>query len=298
MNAGVRDSRGSIAPEAFVSLTHFFGQETTASAGAARRDGQSGSSMVVQRNLGTANGFGYLVSGDSASSSGEAMVQAQTSYGQYQAEYHRVGNSNTGLAQASGGVVLIGGNAFLSRPVQSGYALIQVPGVAGVRGYLNNQEIGRTDSHGNLLIPALAPYYGNKLRIEATDVPIDYELGNLEQVVATPLRGGAQVVFDVKRSQSLAGMVQLDGGKAPSYGEMHLDYAGGRAESPIAADGSFWLDGIPAGKYRAQVEFREGFCNLDLSVPKSGERIVQLGVVRCTIDRVATAAAVTSPASR
>jgi outer membrane usher protein FimD/PapC len=89
----------------------------------------------------------------------------------------------------------------------------------------------------------------------------------------------------------------MENGKPPSYGELRLDYASGRAESPVAADGSFWLDGIPAGKYHAQVEFHDGFCNLDLRVPQSRERIVQVGVVRCNTDRVATAA-ITSPASR
>jgi outer membrane usher protein len=298
ISAGVGDTHGSIAPEASVSLTHFFGEQTTASGGVARQNGQSGSNLVVQRTLPAGNGFGYRVAGDSTSSSGEATVMAQSSYGLYQAEYRRVGDSNTALAQASGGVVLIGGDAFLSRPVQSGFALLQVPGVEGVRGYLNNQEIGRTNAKGNLLIPDLAPYYGNRLRISGTDVPMDYELGPLEQVVATALRGGAQVVFDVKRSQSISGLLQMDSGTAPAYGELRVDYQGGHADSPIAADGRFWLDGVPAGKHHGLVEFKGGFCNLDLNVPSSSDRIVELGAVRCTMDRVATAAAITSPASR
>jgi outer membrane usher protein len=297
MSAGMADDRGTLSPDVFVSLTHFFGEQTTASAGAARQNGRSGSNVSVQRSLPMGNGFGYLVSGDSTASTGQAMVQAQSSYGQYQAEYHRNGDTNTGLLQASGGVVLIGGNAFLSRPVQSGFALIQVPGVEGVRGFLNNQEMGRTDSHGNLLIPALAPYYGNKLRIEGTDVPMDYEIGNLEQVVATPLRGGAKVIFDVKRSQSVAGLLQVDGGKAPAHGELRIDYKGGHADSPVAEDGRFWLDNVPPGKHHGLVEFKDGFCNVDLTVPVSRDRFLDVGAVRCAMDPVATAA-VTSPASR
>jgi len=298
VSAGMADSRGTVSPDLLVSLTHFFGEQTTASAGAVRENGRSGSNLVVQRSLPMKNGFGYRVAGDSTSSSAEAMVQAQSSYGLYQAEYHRNRDTNSALAQASGGVVLIGGEAFLSRPVQSGFALIRIPGVEGVRGYLNNQEIGRTNSKGNLLIPDLAPYYGNRLRIEGTDVPMDYELGSLEQLVATPLRGGAQVVFDVKRSQSVAGLLRMDGGAAPAYGELRVDYKGGHAESPVAADGRFWLDGVPAGKHHGLVEFRDGFCNLDLTVPASRDRIVDVGAVRCTLDRVASASAATSPASR
>ncbi|MFL5277469.1 MAG: fimbria/pilus outer membrane usher protein [Myxococcales bacterium] len=295
ISAGVADQRGTLSPQATISLTHFFGELTTASAGASQKDGRSGSNLVVQRTLPAGSGFGYRVSGDSTSSSAEAMVQAQTSHGQYQAEYHRSGDRNSALAQASGGVVFIGGNAFASRPVESGFALIQVPGVEGVRGYLNNQEIGRTDSRGNLLVPDLAPYYGNRLRIEGTDVPIEYELGALEQVVGTPLRGGAKVVFDVKRSQSVAGTLQMEGGKVPAFGELRLDFLGGQAVSPVSDQGQFWLEDVPAGQHRGLVEFRDGFCNVDLTVPASKDRIVDVGAVRCTMDRVA---AITSPASR
>jgi outer membrane usher protein len=298
VSAGVADARGSIWPYALLLLTHYFGESTSASAGASRQNGQSGSNVVVQRTLPAGNGFGYRVAGDSTSKTGDAVVQAQSPYGTYQAEYHRIGDVNTGLVQAAGGVVVIGGDAFLSRPVQTGFALVQIPGVEGVRGYLNNQEIGRTNSKGNLLIPDLAPYYGNRLRIEGTDVPMDYELGTLEQVVATPLRGGAQVVFDVKRSQSVAGLVQMEGGKVPAYGELRVEVQGKAVESPIAGDGRFWLDDVPAGKHHGLVEFRDGFCNVDLTVPASKDRIVDVGTVRCTRDRVASADAVTSPASR
>src|SRR5206468_6887491 len=100
MSAGVAQDRASLSPDVFVSLTHFFGEQTTASAGATSQNGRSGSNVSVQRSLPMGNGFGYLVSADSTSQSGQAMVQAQSSFGQYQAEYHRTGDTNSGLLQA------------------------------------------------------------------------------------------------------------------------------------------------------------------------------------------------------
>ena len=82
----------------------------------------------AQQSLPAANGFGYRVSADSAASTGEAMVQAQSSYGLYQAEYHRIGTSNVGLAQASGGIVFVGLKPFEERKSKDcPYCLTPIP---------------------------------------------------------------------------------------------------------------------------------------------------------------------------
>ena len=51
---------------------------------------------------------------------------------------------------ASGSIVGIGGRLFATRPVDQSFALVRVPGVPDVRAYLSNQEIGRTNGHGDL----------------------------------------------------------------------------------------------------------------------------------------------------
>ena len=82
------------------------------------------------------------VAGDSGGAGQfDTSVQYQSAYGTYQAEYHRNGDQNTGMAQASGGLVAMSGDVFPTRPIQDGYALIQVPGVSGVRGFLNNRPV-------------------------------------------------------------------------------------------------------------------------------------------------------------
>jgi outer membrane usher protein len=158
-----------------------------------------------------------------------------------------------------------------------------------VRGYLNNQEIGRTNGSGNLLIPSLQAYYGNRLRIADADVPMDYQIGSIEQVVGTSLRGGALVKFDVQRVTSVKGLVRVDTGAAtavPSFGELTID---ARHKSPLGADGQFWFADLPVGKHRARVEFREGTCTMDLVVPESVASVIDLGTVSCDGGRLASA---------
>jgi outer membrane usher protein len=171
--------------------------------------------------------------------------------------------------------------------VQEGFALMQVPGVEGVRGYLNNQEIGRTNGSGNLLVPALQPYYGNRLRIGDADVPIDYQIGAIEQVVATAIRSGAVVRFDVQRVTSVKGVVRVDvNGQptVPAFGELTVD---ARLRSPLGADGQFWFSDLPVGVHAAQVEFREGTCRFELVVPRSASASVNLGTLSCAAAQVA-----------
>jgi outer membrane usher protein len=208
-------------------------------------------------------------------------VQYQGAYNTFLGGYTRTQGTDAGVATVAGALVLVDGNVMASRPVQEGFALVQVPGVEGVRGYLNNQEVGRTNGSGNLLIPSLQPYYGNRLRIGDSDVPIDYQIGAVEQVVGTPLRGGALVRFDVQRVTSVKGVVRVDlNGTAtvPSFGELMVDAS---HKSPLGSDGQFWFGDLRVGRHRARVEFREGTCTTDFTVPASAGGVVDLGTISC-----------------
>ena len=160
-----------------------------------------------------------------------------------------------------------------------------------MRGYLNNVEIGATDSHGDLFVPNLLPYYGNRLSIRDADVPMEYEVGRVERLVASSYRGGALVEFDVHRIQSVTGILEIDGGGAPAFGELQLSTSGKRLQSPIAGDGRFWLDGVPVGTHDVAVEFRGGTCTARIDVKESAGSLLDVGRLRCTPpDRVASLA--------
>ena len=270
------------APEfgAFATLLYNFGQGTSADLGATASRQGGGGSGGVQKSLPLGEGWAYQLRSaqePAQAATGLGQVQYQGPYGSYLASYSRTGITDAAMATAAGALVLIDGSVMASRPVQEGYALVQVPGVEGVRGYLNNQEIGRTNGAGNLLIPSLQPYYGNRLKIGDSDVPIDYEVGKIEQVIGTPLRGGALVRFDVQRVRSVTGLVRV-GNSVPAYGELTVD---GRS-SPIGARGEFWLDHLGIGRHDAQVEFGAGICKFEIEVPDDTAAAVDLGTVSCT----------------
>jgi outer membrane usher protein len=242
----------------------------------------------VQQSLPTGSGFGYLVQANTSQGryAADSLLQYQGPYGRYEAYYGRLDDQNSTLLSASGGFVYLGGSLLATRPVQESFALIRVPGLAGIRGYTNNLEVGSSDSKGNLLVPNLLPYYGNKLSISDKDIPLNYNIPTIDKIVAPPYRGGAVVTFPVQRIQRLAGTITLDkSGQIilPSYGELLLTANGSQLESPIGRDGEFYLENVPAGHHRAIVNHGDQSCEFEIDVPSSQEAEIQVGDLRCVV---------------
>ena len=117
---------------------------------------------------------------------------------------------------------------------------------------------------------------------------MEYEVGRIERLVASSYRGGAVVEFDVRKIQSVTGVLEVDGGGAPAFGELQLATRGKSIQSPIAGDGRFWLDGVPVGTHELAVEFRGGTCAARIDVPDSAGALFDVGRLRCAPpDRVA-----------
>lgn len=296
-----RPADAESSTDVFTGLTYFLGDNTTGTlSGQVGRDSNT-TTVEVQRSLPLGTGYGYRVQASrfeqevpasdpdggrerSVEYNGLAQGQHQSRYGFYEASYQRSGGRHSSMLTAAAGIVAMGGGLHWSRPVQDGFALIDVPGLAGVRGYLNNQEIGRTDARGKLLVPNLLPYYGNRLGIADQDVPLEYSIGTTERLVAPPVRGGAVVSFPARRIQAFVGTVLMDvGGRAvtPAYGQLTVTAAGQAHESPIGRDGEFYLESLPIGRHPAVIEHKEGTCRFTLEATASPASLVELGTLRC-----------------
>jgi outer membrane usher protein len=284
----------------FTGLTYFLGDSTTATASHEVSRHQNNSALEAQRSLPLGTGLGYRVravraeqdlpqvdgrsGGSTVDYQGLADVQYQSQYGFYEASYERINDRNHSTLTAAVGLVAIGGGVHVSRPVQDGYALVSVPGVPGVRASLNNQEIGRTDSSGRLLVPNLLPYYGNRLSITDQDIPIDYSIGVTERLVAPPLKGGSVVTFPARRVQAFVGTLVVESGGrtiTPSYGQLTVTAEGQTFESPIGRDGEFYLENLPRGRHPAIIDHKDAACRFTLEAPVSAASLVDVGTVRC-----------------
>jgi outer membrane usher protein len=285
---GVTGSRNDTAAappayDVFASLSWAFAPLSVADATVqATRGGDSTVNAGAQRGLPAGTGFGYRARSGSgpAGDAATGLLQYQWDHGRYEAQYDRIDRTQLGSATVAGGVVFLGDRVFLTRPVQDGYGLIRL-GVPGIRGFAEGQEIGRTDRHGDLLVPRLLPYYANRVGIADADVPVEYQIGRTELLAAPALRGGVVTRFDVAALHAVEGDLLVAGaGVAPAYGELRVRAAGAAFSSPIGGDGRFYLESLPAGSHPAEAEWSGGRCRVTLVVPASPP-IADLGSLRC-----------------
>ena len=278
---------GESSNEGAAGLTYLFG-DTTGTLSHEFRNGIASGTVSVQKPLPTGTGLGYLVQASASEDrfAGSSLLQYQSPYGRYEAFYGRLDNQDSTVLSAAGGFAFLGGSWFMTRPVQESFAVVQVPGLQGIRGYTNNLEVGHLDSDGNLLVPNLLPYYGNKLSISEKDIPINYNTDSLEKIVAPPYRGGAVVKFPVKRIRRLTGTIAIqrqDEVLTPTYGQLTLAADGKLFESPIGRSGEFYFENLPPGTHEAVVNHEGASCTFKIVVPDSADSESDLGGLRCEI---------------
>lgn len=259
--------------------------ESTLNVAAHSRDGVGTATTELQRPLPVGTGWGYRLhntTGD-GNTINSASIQYQNDFGRYEINVDPEDAGDASLT-AAGGIVYQNGKIVATRPVAQSFALVRVPGVEGVRVYLSNQLVGRTDERGDLLVPNLLPYYGNRIRIDDRDVPMNYDIQIIEQTIAPPERGGALVVFPAREIRAAVGSLAVkaaDGEVVPSYGEIRITRDGAENVSPIGGTGDFYFENVSPGSYDATIIFEKGSCSFELVVPNLRDDIIDLGRVVC-----------------
>ncbi len=216
-----------------------------------------------------------------------AAVAGQSSLIHAEASYFNENGRSHSLLNASGTLVFMeGAGVFASRPIDQGFAVVDVPGVPDAAAYLNNQQVARTNAHGVAFIPNLLPYYANRIRVDDANLPPDLEIEDGEVVVAPPPHGGAKIVFDSRRLRLVRGKLDARGLplSAVQYGDLTLSIDGKTWSSPIGVAGEFELDNVPEGSWPARVVGGAGQCVLVLNVLRSQQSIRNVGSVPCVAD--------------
>lgn len=273
-------------------ITMAVGGRATASVNLERRQGRTSAATELHRPLPVGPGLGYRVrmaGGDGMPGRlGSGAVQYQNQFGRIEASDDVIAGIQSRRLSLAGGLVGIGGALVPSRPVDSSYALVRVPGASGVRAFANNQPVGRTNRRGDIFVPNLLPYYGNRLSIADQDVPLDYAISEVERTVAPPYRGGSLVVFRAAQVQPVMGLVVLSVDQqmvVPAFGEVTLVTPLGEQTSPLGRSGEFYFENVPVGRHVATVRYNDLTCTLQLSMPSSPDPVVRLGIQHCTVER-------------
>lgn len=255
------------------------GQRRSVAARVERRpDGYGAYAQYHQGRDRTDLGLDWRVAGEVGETGGvEAGFDYQTGFAGATLDLDRYGGDLAARAGVNGSLVWLGGGLHASRRLGRGFGLVDLPGFADVRVYVDNREVGRTDGDGRLLLPRLRPYEPNKVSFAVDDLPIEARIGATELVTAPTARSGVLLRMAVDDAAVSVARF-LDRGGAPLPAGLRLTDAGGRTTALVAKEGLAQVEGPQDGVVRVEGEGegRRFACTLpplgdDRPLPDRGE---------------------------
>lgn len=209
------------------------------------RGGQTDAYATASQGLRGDAGLGWRALGGSRSGSAvaEGGLYLQSPSNLFTADVSSSSAQQTLRLGTQGGLVVMDGRAFATRPVQDSIALVKVPGLADVGVSFQGRERARTDGGGVALVTGLQPYSANQVRLNPSDVPLSAEIDSLEQVVVPRRRSAVTIGFAVRSGQAALLTIQLpDGRPAPTGAE--IEVSGDERRFPVGRRGQAFLTGL------------------------------------------------------
>ncbi|MGE5188861.1 MAG: fimbria/pilus outer membrane usher protein [Gemmatimonadota bacterium] len=285
--------------EVFVGVTYTLGPDASLSGSVRTGDGRTTETVQAQKYVPAGEGYGFRVQAERTDGGGEPatalnpFVQYNGRYGvltgEYRGRYDDRGESrNWYRLTASGGIATVGGAVGLTRPVADSFGVVAVDNLAGVRVLVGNQEIGRTDAKGRAFVPSLGSYYENQVAIDDRDIPIDRAVGEVVKYVSPPLRSGSVIRFDAPKFQAVTGSLSVSSAgivRPAAFVDVRATVAGKTIDFPTGRKGEFYVENVGPGSYPAAFDADGKTCEFDLTVPASGEVVVDLGEIVCETSR-------------
>lgn len=265
-------------------FTRPFGKRSTASTYWTQQGQDHQSGVQIQRNLPAGPGWGYrMAAGAGNSERGEAGLSWQHRYGKVMLDAAGRDRETLYRASASGGIGMIGGDVFFGPRIEDSFAVVSVPGFAGVRVYRENQEVGRTNAHGNLMLAGLRSYQKNGIRIEQADLPLDSEISELQTQAATYFRSGLLVEVPVKLVRGALMSIVLENDEALPAGSV-VELLGSGQSFPVGLRGEVYLTGLSVSN-KLRATWGQRSCEIEFLYPQTNDPLPHLGVRTCRRER-------------
>lgn len=215
----LRNLSGDVSTTIFALFSIAFNPSTHWSVGSQSMRGGSGIggtgnefTSTLQHNLPPGEGYGYRLQARTSGAE-EASYSLQNNIGTYTLDAAQNQGVTATRLNASGGIALLGGDAFMSRRIDQSFAVVRIADYPNVRVLADNQPAGRTDVDGNALIPRLRAYDRNVISIDQRDVPLDAEISTLKIDAVPYFRSGIDIEFPIKHAHGATLTIHLKDGK-------------------------------------------------------------------------------------
>ena len=250
------------------------------SAGLSVANGEFRAVAAIEPYRPVGEGVGYrLAASAGAINRVDGAVSANSRFGSHEVQLTWVDGKTGVRLSTAGGIGLISGSAFVSRPLSQSFAKVKVGGYANVRVYADNQLVGRTNGDGTLILPRLRPFDRNLVRIDLADLPMDAQMSGDERRVRPFDRHGVLVDFNVTPARAAIIRVLLANGSALPAGSTLL-LNGGTVAFISAPGGDVYLTGLDP-QNSAIATWNNGSCQLKFDFSPSQAPQPRLGDVIC-----------------
>ena len=264
-----------------LTFTRSLGRGVSSQSSFRRNAESSDSHFSMQRNAPAGAGLGWRVSASPSDSRYEAGIRAQSNFMSTTLETGWTDGRGSFHGGASGGFAYMDSHVFAGRRIDQSFALVEVPGQAGVTVYADNQPVARTDSEGFALVSSLRAYQHNPIRIDMKSLPIDAVAETLELSAVPAARSGLKLQFPIISTRSaMLSLVRDDGSPVPAGAEVRA--AGSPEPAFVALEGRLYLTN-PTDGQELQVRWATGTCNARLPKVDWAIPMPELGTLRCTV---------------
>jgi len=264
-----------------MTLTRAFGDRRSAySSSSVRRDAwqvRAETTLSVPRGP----GIGYRLGATFGDSNQvDAVLIGQTDAGQYSLEVQSFDDEVIGRINTQGSIAWLAGRPFFTRELGAGFAVASTNGYPDVRVYLENQEVGRSDRHGMIVLPSLRPYEVNRVRLEPNDLPLGAVVKSIELEVIPGYRSGSIARFNVSNARSVRFRARMSDGTPLAEGSIGR-VAGRKDILFIGLDGTGYLAEL-VKPIDVDMQLVTGPCRLSIPFPATtAHQFADLGDLTC-----------------
>ena len=246
-------------------------------------EGESLQRVNYSRAVPVGGGVGYNL-GYAAGSDRDAYRQADVTWRlqsvQLQAGVYGSSGEMTRWADASGSLVWMDAGLFAANRIDDAFVVVSTGGYADVPVRYENQEVGRTDAGGHLLVPYSSGYYRGKYEIDPMDLPPDILAAEVEQRVAVRRGSGYLLEFPLKRVMA-ASIELVDGNQQVLKLGSRVTHEESGSQAVVGWDGLVYLENLAAHN-RLQVELEGGgHCEAVFDLPEVQGSIPLVGPLVC-----------------
>lgn len=275
----------TIAPERILTVgahvTVPLGNATQATASVSGDPSPSTGTFGVQKNPPAGTGVGYRAEAGHGPSGGRYRLDGtwRAAATELHAQAYRIAGNSSYQVGASGAVLGTGAGIAFARGSSGGYALVSAPG-EGIRVYLDNQLRGRTDEDGRAVITDLRPFEENRLRLEATDLPLSSQVADTGLSIVPGRRSAVTARFKVESMRQIfARLVLENGDPVPAGSSVHTVH--GEASALVGYGGRVSLATQDTGTLGVRADWSGGACRAALETGGAEIGVLDLGRVTC-----------------